>query len=109
MTITLAEAMSAATNPHDLKVMLEQQGIMKTGFAAAEPGLALTPIGARSPRLDARRSSSGDAWSDARSTRQYDARSTSLEASQILGAAGTAPGLRSGSSPRRLPALGISR
>ncbi len=33
--ITLAEAMGAATNPHDLRVMLEQQGIMKTGFAAA--------------------------------------------------------------------------
>jgi twitching motility protein PilT len=37
-TITLAEAMSAATNPHDLRVMLEQKGIMKTGqFAGAQP------------------------------------------------------------------------
>ncbi len=29
--ITIAEAMAAATNAHDLRVMLEQQGIMKTG------------------------------------------------------------------------------
>src|SRR6202790_3534653 len=35
-TIDLAEAMSTATNPHDLKVMLERKGIMQTGqFAAA--------------------------------------------------------------------------
>ncbi len=34
--ITLAEAMATATNPHDLKVMLERQGILQTGsFAAA--------------------------------------------------------------------------
>ena len=30
-TIELAEAMNTATNPHDLKVMLERKGIMKTG------------------------------------------------------------------------------
>ncbi len=35
-TIDLAEAMSTATNPHDLKVMLERKGIMQTGqFATA--------------------------------------------------------------------------
>jgi len=35
-TIDLEEAMSTATNPHDLKVMLERKGIMQTGqFAAA--------------------------------------------------------------------------
>jgi twitching motility protein PilT len=35
-TIDLAEAMSTATNPHDLKVMLERRGILGTGqFAAA--------------------------------------------------------------------------
>jgi twitching motility protein PilT len=34
--IDLAEAMSTATNPHDLKVMLERRGILGTGqFAAA--------------------------------------------------------------------------
>jgi Tfp pilus assembly ATPase PilU len=33
-TISLAEAMSTATNPHDLKVMLERKGIMKTGQLA---------------------------------------------------------------------------
>ncbi|MGB7051131.1 MAG: PilT/PilU family type 4a pilus ATPase [Acidimicrobiales bacterium] len=37
-TITLAEAMGAASNPHDLRVMLEQKGIMKTGqFAGVSP------------------------------------------------------------------------
>jgi twitching motility protein PilT len=36
--ITLPEAMGAATNAHDLRVMLEQKGIMKTGqFAGANP------------------------------------------------------------------------
>jgi twitching motility protein PilT len=35
-TIDLAEAMATATNPHDLKVMLERRGIMQTGqFALA--------------------------------------------------------------------------
>jgi twitching motility protein PilT len=35
-TIDLAEAMSTATNPHDLKVMLERAGILQTGqFAGA--------------------------------------------------------------------------
>jgi len=35
-TIDLEEAMNTATNPHDLKVMLERKGIMGTGqFAAA--------------------------------------------------------------------------
>ena len=35
-TIDLAEAMSTASNPHDLKVMLERKGIMQTGqFAVA--------------------------------------------------------------------------
>jgi twitching motility protein PilT len=34
-TITLSEAMATATNPHDLKVMLEREGIMKTGQLAA--------------------------------------------------------------------------
>ena len=35
-TIELAEAMSTATNPHDLRVMLERKGIIKTGqFAEA--------------------------------------------------------------------------
>jgi twitching motility protein PilT len=35
-TIDLAEAMSTASNPHDLKVMLERKGIMQTGqFATA--------------------------------------------------------------------------
>ncbi len=36
--ITLAEAMSTATNPHDLKVMLERQGILQTGSFAAQLG-----------------------------------------------------------------------
>lgn len=36
-TIDLAEAMATATNPHDLRVMLERKGIMKTGqFAEAD-------------------------------------------------------------------------
>ena len=30
-SINLEEAMSTATNPHDLKVMLERKGIMQTG------------------------------------------------------------------------------
>jgi twitching motility protein PilT len=35
-TIDLAEAMSTASNPHDLKVMLERKGVLRTGaFAAA--------------------------------------------------------------------------
>ena len=35
-TIDLVEAMNTASNPHDLKVMLEREGIMQTGqFAAA--------------------------------------------------------------------------
>jgi twitching motility protein PilT len=35
-TIDLAEAMDTATNPHDLRVMLERKGILKTGqFAEA--------------------------------------------------------------------------
>ena len=35
-TIDLAEAMNTASNPHDLKVMLEREGIMQTGqFAVA--------------------------------------------------------------------------
>ncbi len=33
-TIDLAEAMSTASNPHDLKVMLERKGIMRTGVFA---------------------------------------------------------------------------
>jgi Tfp pilus assembly ATPase PilU len=32
--IDLAEAMNTATNPHDLKVMLERKGIMQTGQLA---------------------------------------------------------------------------
>ena len=36
--ISLAEAMATATNPHDLKVMLERQGILKTGSFAAQLG-----------------------------------------------------------------------
>jgi len=36
--ITLDEAMSTATNPHDLKVMLERQGILKTGTFATRIG-----------------------------------------------------------------------
>ncbi len=34
-TITLAEAMATASNPHDLKVMLERSGIMQTGQLAS--------------------------------------------------------------------------
>jgi twitching motility protein PilT len=34
-TIDLAEAMTTASNPHDLKVMLERKGIMQTGQFAA--------------------------------------------------------------------------
>jgi twitching motility protein PilT len=34
-TITLAEAMATASNPHDLKVMLERAGIMQTGQLAS--------------------------------------------------------------------------
>jgi twitching motility protein PilT len=33
-TIDLEEAMSTATNPHDLKVMLERKGILQTGHLA---------------------------------------------------------------------------
>jgi len=36
--ITLAEAMTTATNPHDLKVMLERQGILQTGSFATQLG-----------------------------------------------------------------------
>ena len=36
--ISLAEAMSTASNPHDLKVMLERQGILQTGSFAAQLG-----------------------------------------------------------------------
>ena len=36
--ISLAEAMATATNPHDLKVMLERQGILQTGSFAAQLG-----------------------------------------------------------------------
>jgi len=36
--ITLAEAMTSATNPHDLKVMLERQGILQTGSFATQLG-----------------------------------------------------------------------
>ncbi|MHB1891727.1 MAG: type IV pilus twitching motility protein PilT [Acidimicrobiales bacterium] len=35
-TIDLREAMNAASNPHDLKVMLERIGVLKTGGAMAE-------------------------------------------------------------------------
>jgi twitching motility protein PilT len=34
--ITLAEAMASASNPHDLKVMLESQGILQTGTLAPQ-------------------------------------------------------------------------
>jgi twitching motility protein PilT len=34
-TITLSEAMAAATNPHDLKVMLERKGVLQTGAMAS--------------------------------------------------------------------------
>jgi len=38
-TVDLREAMTAATNPHDLKVMLERRGIIQTGqFASAHYG-----------------------------------------------------------------------
>jgi twitching motility protein PilT len=36
--ISLAEAMATASNPHDLKVMLERQGILQTGSFAAQLG-----------------------------------------------------------------------
>jgi len=36
--ISLAEAMATASNPHDLKVMLERQGILKTGSFAPQLG-----------------------------------------------------------------------
>ncbi len=32
--ISLAEAMATASNPHDLKVMLERQGVLQTGSFA---------------------------------------------------------------------------
>jgi len=35
--IDLREAMSAATNPHDLKVALERRGLVKTGFGSFSP------------------------------------------------------------------------
>jgi twitching motility protein PilT len=38
-TIDLAEAMTTATNAHDLKVMLERQGILKTGQMATSTPL----------------------------------------------------------------------
>ena len=41
-TIDLEEAMNTATNPHDLKVMLERKGIMQTGQFAND--LRLTPV-----------------------------------------------------------------
>ena len=35
--ISLGEAMTVVTEPHDLKVMLERRGILQTGhFAAAQ-------------------------------------------------------------------------
>ena len=36
--ISLAEAMATASNPHDLKVMLERQGILQTGSFATQLG-----------------------------------------------------------------------
>ncbi len=36
--ISLAEAMATASNPHDLKVMLERQGILQTGLFATQLG-----------------------------------------------------------------------
>jgi twitching motility protein PilT len=36
--ISLAEAMATASNPHDLKVMLERQGILQTGSFAPQLG-----------------------------------------------------------------------
>jgi Tfp pilus assembly ATPase PilU len=30
--INLQDAMDAATNPHDLKIMLEKMGVLATGF-----------------------------------------------------------------------------
>src|SRR5665213_1803049 len=39
--ISLAEAMATASNPHDLKVMLERQGILQTGSFAAQLGCCL--------------------------------------------------------------------
>lgn len=39
--IDLREAMNAATNPHDLKVMLERMGVLKTGGAALADAVAL--------------------------------------------------------------------
>ena len=36
--ISLAEAMATASNPHDLKVLLERQGILQTGSFAAQLG-----------------------------------------------------------------------
>jgi Tfp pilus assembly ATPase PilU len=30
-TVTITEAMDSSTNPHDLRVVLEQRGIIQTG------------------------------------------------------------------------------
>jgi twitching motility protein PilT len=55
--IDLRGAMSAASNPHDLKVMLQQRGLMSstnmrvtpTAEPAPEPAPALVPNGAPAP------------------------------------------------------------
>ena len=56
-TIDLAEAMTTATNPHDLKVMLERQGILQTG-QFADSNLELT---SREPVQPSRCRTSGSA------------------------------------------------
>jgi twitching motility protein PilT len=38
--IDLREAMSAATNPHDLKIMLERMGVLQAGRTAAASAAA---------------------------------------------------------------------
>ena len=50
-TIDLAEAMSTATNPHDLKVMLERQGIMQTGQFAGSQSHSDRPTPPQVPEL----------------------------------------------------------
>ena len=53
----LAEAMATASNPHDLKVMLERQGILQTGLVRRPARLTGTPATRRRPSLKVARPS----------------------------------------------------
>jgi len=42
--VDVREAMNSATNPHDLKVLLERRGVLQTGqYASSGKGQAVVP------------------------------------------------------------------